>query len=92
MNYRRNLLRILGECEVRAVAGQLSKELGLPFAETNPSERVEGALRRKVNMTPERFALIERSHEFTLVPWRDELERHVGKQLSGLMREDRSSR
>ncbi|AMK16855.1 MULTISPECIES: DUF3363 domain-containing protein [Sphingobium] len=91
MIYRRNLLRILGECEVWAVAGQLSKELGLPF-ETNPSERVEGALRRKVNMTPGRVALIERSHEFTLVPWRDELERHVGKQLSGLMREDRSSR
>lgn len=87
--YRRNLLRILREREVRAVAGQLSKELGLLFAETVPGERVEGTLTRKVNMTSGRFALIERSHEFTLVPWRDELERHVGKQLSGLMREDR---
>jgi hypothetical protein len=87
--YRRNLLRLLREREVRAVAGQLSKELGLPFAETNPGERVEGTLRRKVNMTSGRFALIERAHAFTLVPWRGELERHVGKQLSGLMREDR---
>lgn len=87
--YRGNLLRILREREVRAVAGQLSKELGLIFAEPVPGERVEGTLTRKVNMTSGRFALIERSHEFTLVPWRDELERHVGKQLSGLMREDR---
>ncbi|AJR23108.1 relaxase/mobilization nuclease RlxS [Sphingobium sp. YBL2] len=87
--YRRNLLRILREREVRAVAGQLSKELGLIFAEPVPGERVEGTLTRKVTMTSGRFALIERSHEFTLVPWRDELERHVGKQLSGLMREDR---
>ena len=87
--YRRNLLRILREREVRAVANQLSKEMGLPFAETVPGERVEGTLRRRVDMTSGRFALIERSHEFTLVPWRDELDRHVGKQLSGLMREDR---
>ncbi|MEV4932921.1 relaxase/mobilization nuclease and DUF3363 domain-containing protein [Sphingobium sp. LMA1-1-1.1] len=87
--YRRNLLRILREREVRTVAGQLSKEMGLPFAETVPGERVEGTLRRRIDMTSGRFALIERSHEFTLVPWRDELDRHVGKQLSGLMREDR---
>jgi len=87
--YRRNLLRILREREVRAVAGQLSKELGLSFAESVPGERVEGTLRRRVDMTSGRFALIERSHEFSLVPWRDELDRHVGKQLSGLMREDR---
>ncbi|MEV5022732.1 relaxase/mobilization nuclease and DUF3363 domain-containing protein [Sphingobium sp. LMA1-1-1.1] len=87
--YRRNLLRILREREVRAVANQLSKEMGLPFAETVPGERVEGTLRRRIDMTSGRFALIERSHEFTLVPWRDELDRHVGKQLSGLMREDR---
>jgi len=46
-------------------------------------------LKRRMNLVSGRFALIERSHEFTLVPWRDELERHVGKQLSGLMREDR---
>ena len=89
MIYRRDLLRILREREVRAVAGQLSKEMGLSFAETVPGERVEGTLRRRVDMVSGRFALIERSHEFTLVPWRDELDRHVGKQLSGLMREDR---
>ena len=41
-------------------------------------------------MTSGRFALIERARDFTLVPWRDDLERHVGKPLSGIMRDGRS--
>jgi hypothetical protein len=32
-----------------------------------------------------RMAVIENSREFTLVPWRPLLERHVGKELSGIM-------
>lgn len=38
-----------------------------------------------------RFALIERAHNFTLVPWREMLERHVGKEVSGVMRGDEIS-
>src|SRR3546814_4173992 len=30
-------------------------------------------------------ALVERSRDFTLVPWRDVLERHVGKSASGII-------
>ena len=35
-----------------------------------------------------KYALVENSREFTLVPWRPILERHVGKQVSGIMRDD----
>jgi len=35
-----------------------------------------------------RFALVEKSREFTLVPWRPVLDRHVGKSVSGIMRGD----
>ena len=88
--YRPNLLRILRDRETRAVAGQLSHEIGLNFTQIEPGERVEGTLRRRVDMTSGRFALIERARDFTLVPWRDDLERHVGKPLSGIMRDGRS--
>jgi hypothetical protein len=32
------------------------------------------------------MALIENSHEFTLVPWRPVLKRQLGKQVAGIMR------
>jgi hypothetical protein len=35
-----------------------------------------------------RFAVIEKAREFTLVPWRPVLERHLGKQASGIARGD----
>jgi hypothetical protein len=37
-------------------------------------------------MTSARHALIERSRDFVLVPCRPVLERHVGKQVSGIVR------
>ena len=50
-------------------------------------ERLEGRLVRPVEMASGRHALIERSRDFTLVPWRPVLERHIGKNVSGIMRE-----
>jgi hypothetical protein len=35
-----------------------------------------------------RYALVEKSREFTLIPWRPVLERHVGKSVSGILRGD----
>jgi hypothetical protein len=68
------------------VAGQLSEELGIPFAE-NRQDHIEGTYRRAVAVGGEKFALIEKSREFTLVPWRPELERNLNQQVSGIMRE-----
>jgi hypothetical protein len=60
---------------------------GVPFAEAKTGERFEGRLARAVDMTSGRHALIERSRDFTLVPWRPVLERHIGKNVSGIMRD-----
>jgi len=88
--YRRNLLGMLREREVRAVAGQLSGELGLRFVETRPNQQIEGTFKRSLDLTSGKYALIERAREFTLVPWRPELEKYVGRSVSGLMRESGS--
>ncbi|MGK9236558.1 relaxase/mobilization nuclease and DUF3363 domain-containing protein [Inquilinus limosus] len=84
--YRGDLLARLRRRELLRVAGQLSGELGLPYAEVEPGERIEGVYRRPVELASGRFALVERSRDFTLVPWRPVLERGLGRPISGLAR------
>jgi hypothetical protein len=84
--YRANMLGILRQRELTRVAGQLSSELGLRYVELKPGERIEGVYRRRLDLASGRFALIERSREFTLVPWRPVLERNLGKLVVGIAR------
>lgn len=84
--YRANLRAVLQRRELLRVAGQLSDELGLAFAEVRSGERIEGVYCRPIDLASGRFALIERSREFALVPWRPVLERNLGKQVSGIVR------
>ncbi|RIV91176.1 DUF3363 domain-containing protein [Aurantiacibacter xanthus] len=86
--FRASLLETLRRRELNHVAGQLSDELGLRYTEARSGERIEGVYRRPIELASGRFALIEKSREFTLVPWRPVLDRHVGKQVSGIMRGD----
>jgi type IV secretory pathway VirD2 relaxase len=85
---RANMLGILRRRELTRVAGQLSAELGLNYSEARSGERVEGIYRRSVELASGRFAVIEKSREFTLVPWRPVLERGLGKSVSGIVRGD----
>lgn len=70
------------------MAGQLSGDLGLGYVETHTGDRMEGVYRRPVELASGRFAVIENSRDFTLMPWRPVLERHLGKQVSGIVRGD----
>jgi type IV secretory pathway VirD2 relaxase len=86
--YRANLLETLLRRDLSRVAGQLSDELGLGYVEARPGARIEGVYRRAVDLGGGRFAVIERSRDFTLVPWRPVLERSLGKPVSGVVRGD----
>lgn len=83
--YRANLLTLLRQREVTRVAGQLSEELGLRYAEPKPNTRIEGVYRRKIDLVSGQFALIEKSREFTLAPWRPSLERMRGRPVEGIV-------
>jgi hypothetical protein len=74
--------------ELLRVAGQLSDELGKSFRETHHGDPIEGRLVRRVDLVSGRFALVEKSREFTLVPWRPVLENQIDKGVSGIMRAD----
>jgi type IV secretory pathway VirD2 relaxase len=86
--YPPDLLATLQRRELLRVAGQLSGELGLDFAETARGQRIEGVLRRPVDLVSGRFALVERARDFTLVPWRPVLDHQVGKPVAGILRGD----
>jgi type IV secretory pathway VirD2 relaxase len=86
--YRANMLGLLRRRELTRIAGQLSGELGLRYTETKANDRIEGVYRRRVDLASGRFALIEKSPEFTLVPWRPVLERSLGKPVIGISRGD----
>jgi hypothetical protein len=43
--------------------------------------RIGARLARRVDLASGRFALLANGREFTLVPWRDEMARYVGRQL-----------
>lgn len=86
--YRSNMLAILRRRELTRVAGQLSEHLGLAYVETRSGELVEGMFRRSVELASGKYAIIEKSREFTLVPWRPVLDRHIGQHVSGVMRDN----
>ena len=86
--YRANLLAILQRRELARVAGGLSDELGLRYIEARDGQRIEGTYRRAVDLASGKFAVIEKSREFTLAPWRPVLERNLGQQVSGVLRDN----
>ncbi|WP_419739559.1 relaxase/mobilization nuclease RlxS [Ruegeria sp.] len=86
--YRADMLATLRRRELARVAGQLSDQLGLAYVDARQGEPVEGTLRRAVELANGKYAVIEKSREFTLVPWRPILERHIGQHVSGVIRGD----
>ena len=86
--YRANMIAMLQRRELLRIAGQLSDELDKPFVEATAGARIEGRLSRMIEMTSGRYTLIEKSREFTPVPWRPMLQRQIGKPVSGIMRGD----
>ncbi|MFT4255146.1 MAG: relaxase/mobilization nuclease RlxS [Caulobacter sp.] len=83
---RSGLLRRLEQRELTTVSEALSRENGLPFSQSRPGQRVEGVYRRALDLASGRYALIERSRDFTLVPWKPALEGHEGRTVSGMLR------
>ncbi|PXA86515.1 conjugal transfer protein TraI [Nostoc sp. 3335mG] len=85
--YQKDMVEQLRRRELLRLGGQLSRDLGIQFVEAHEGERIEGVFRRPVDTVSGRLALVERAHDFTLVPWRPTLERQIDKPVSGIMRE-----
>jgi type IV secretory pathway VirD2 relaxase len=83
LRYARDLLRTLEARELRQTAAEISARTGLEHRHVKASDNFTGIYRRMLTLNSGRFALIERSHDFVLVPWRPVLERARGQMVTG---------
>lgn len=83
--YRRNLLDTLREREVARAGAEMAADKNLPFRAAKDGERVSGKFTGTVQLSSGKFAVVEHSHEFTLVPWRPVIERQLGREVSGIV-------
>jgi hypothetical protein len=85
---RANALLLLQRRELAGAGEEIGRAIGKTYVETRDGDRIEGRIARRVDLQSGRFALVEKSREFTLVPWKPVLERQLGKTGAGLMRGD----
>jgi type IV secretory pathway VirD2 relaxase len=65
-------------------AGETLKDrIGKPFSAIGSARRVDGIYRQAVDRPSGKFAVIERSKDFTLVPWRPVMEKRLGQSIAG---------
>jgi type IV secretory pathway VirD2 relaxase len=86
--FQQGALESLRLRELEVAGERLGKELGKQFEPVRMGEQVEGVISRRVALECGPHALVERSREFALVPWRDVLDRNIGKAASGIVREE----
>lgn len=83
--FRRNLLATLREREVARVGGEMATAKGLPFRSATDGEIISGKFTETVQLTSGKFAVVEQSQEFTLVPWRPVIDRQLGREVAGIV-------
>ena len=83
--YRRNLLATLRAREIERIGGEMAATKNLPFRPATDGETVSGKFTGTVQLSSGKFAVVEQSHEFTLVPWRPVIDRQLGKEISGIV-------
>lgn len=85
IRYRRNLIATLQEREVISAGEKLAANKPVPFHAAADGETVTGTFTGTVQLSGGKFAIVEKSHEFTLVPWRPIIDRQLGREVSGIV-------
>lgn len=81
----RDLLNTLRQRDLDAAVSRLSVETGLLHHPSSDGEHVAGIYRQRLVLASGRFAMIDDGTGFQLVPWRPALERHLGREVSGVV-------
>jgi type IV secretory pathway VirD2 relaxase len=85
VHYPRDMLASLQGQELGRASAELGKSIGKPYAQAADG-KLDGVCRGPVHLISGKFAVVERSRDFTLVPWRPVLERQIGKPIHGIVR------
>ncbi len=83
--FARDLLATLQARELAGAGARISAELGLDPTRPEEGDTVSGLYRRRLDLASGRFAVIEGSLGFALVPWRADLERQRGQEVGGVI-------
>ena len=83
--FARDLLETLKRRELDSAVGKISGDSGLAYQPSAEGEHVAGIYRQRISLSSGRFAMIDDGLGFQLVPWRPALERHLGREVSGVM-------
>ena len=81
-----DFMKTLQQRELQRTGISLSKQLNRNFVEPKQGQKIEGVYKHPIQLAMNKYALIERGRDITLVPWRPILERARGKVVSCVMR------
>jgi hypothetical protein len=73
--------------DIDTAVARLSAEAGLPYTPAVSGEYVAGVYRQSLTLTSGKFAMIDNGLGFALVPWTQDLDRHLGRHVAGVGRE-----
>ena len=82
------LLATLRARELDAAGAKLQTETGLPFRKPAEGESVTGVYRQRLDLASGRFAMLDDGMGFELVPWKPQLEKHLGQHIAGTVTPD----
>lgn len=85
VTFARDLLATLRARDLDTAAARLEAETGLPFRKPAEGESVAGVYRQRLDLASGRFAMIDDGMGFELVPWKPQLDKHLGQTVSGTM-------
>lgn len=73
------------EREIARVGAEMAANKALLFRAATDGETVNGKFTGTVQLSSGTVAMVEQSHEFTLVPWRPVIDCQLGKEVSGIV-------
>lgn len=79
------MIATLQEREVARAGEELAAKKSLLFRAAADGETVTGTFTGTTQLSSGKFAIVEKSHEFTLVPWRPVIDRQFGREVSGIV-------
>ncbi len=81
-----DILDALETRDLESAGAELSSTMGKAYSPSPGRGRIEGIYANSIDCPSGKYAVIERVKDFSLVPWREMLERNRGKSVSGLIR------
>jgi hypothetical protein len=79
-------LKALEQLDLKDAGQSLSLEYDKPYKPAATSGKVSGIYRKAIERPSGKYAVIEKSKEFTLVPWRETMDRNLGKSVTGIIK------